>query len=443
MKHFLVLAFAAALYGQQQTMNTQSDDSASGAVAGSGGAMAETPASDTTGTQTGDTNVNSRYTVESVGIANLRHYYLPKSLLEDMQNLVGMRFSSEKFQNLAARISSELHGHQVQFNLARGTDPAHVRVTFEEHGPRTGFDVDVPKVAYTTSQGLSAEGDLIVNVDANKFTFAMLSDGDSLVERATGIRARYDRLAVGSDRIRLGFEFDTYHEQYNRATEDAATQTNDLSALYRNRRNFEPSATVAIAAPLTWAVGLSFQQFEQQYPTVRTESSNAVVTSLRYDRKWEDDSAGSKHRFSAGYSLRAAYAYTRHAVDATYHWRRGRQSAEAMCLAGGISGQAPLFERFVLGNSTTLRGWDKFELDPLGGGRMIYGSAGYGYGKVRTFYDAGAIWDKGAANLNGTGRQGVKHSAGIGVKIEGILLAVAFPIRNDHMEPVFIAGMNF
>lgn len=427
MKHFLVLAFAAALFGHAQTMNTtQSDDSAASLVAG-------TPAS--------DTNVNSRYTVESVGIANLRHYYLPKALLEDMQNLVGMRFSSEKFQNLAARISSELHGHQVQFNLARGTDPAHVRVTFEVHDPRTGFDLDVPKVAYQTSQGLSAEGDLIVNVGANKFTFALLSDGDSLVERATGIRARYDRLAVGSDRIRLGFEFDTYHEQYNRATEDAATQTNDLSALYRNRRNFEPSAAIAIASPLTWTVGVSFQQFEQQYPNVRTESSTAAVTSLRYDRKW-DDPEGAKHRFSAGYSLRAAFAYTRHAVDATYHWRRGRQSAEAAFLAGGISGRAPLFERFVLGNSTTLRGWDKFEIDPLGAGRLIYGSAGYGYRKVRAFYDAGAILDKAPASA-AAGRRGVKQSAGIGMKVEGILLAVAFPLRNDRMEPVFIAGMNF
>lgn len=35
-------------------------------------------------------------------------------------------------------------------------------------------------------------------------TLSILSDGDSLVERATGIRARYDRLPVGSDHIHQG-----------------------------------------------------------------------------------------------------------------------------------------------------------------------------------------------------------------------------------------------
>ena len=69
-------------------------------------------------------------------------------------------------------------------------------------------------------------------------------------------------------------------------------------------------------------------------------------------------------------------------------------------------------------------------------GRVVYGSAEYGYRMMRVFYDSGAIWDKGA-------RAGVKKSAGIGVKVEGILFAVAFPIRSDHMEPIFIAGMNF
>ena len=110
----------------------------------------------------------------------------------------------------------------------------------------------------------------------------------------------------------------------------------------------------------------------------------------------------------------------------------------ALFLAARIryAGKAPLFDRFVLGTSTTLRGWDKYDLDPLGGNRVAYGSVGYGYRMLRTFYDTGAIWDKGT-------RATVRQSAGIGVKVEGILFAVAFPIRSDHMEPIFIAGMNF
>jgi outer membrane protein assembly factor BamA len=424
MKLFLALAFAAAVYAPAQTTLTAP------------------PTDQTEGNSTPETNVNSRYTVESVGIANLRHYHVSRSLLEEMQHLVGDRFSSARFQNLAERISEELHGHQVVFKLSRGADPDHVRVTFEVHAPKTGFDVDVHRVLYNSRQGFSGEGDAVLNVGANQFTFGALSDGDSLVERASGIRARYDRLDVGSDRVRLSFEFDSYHQQYNRATTDAANATNDLAALYRTRQNFEPCATVKIAGPVTWTVGLSFQQLEQQLPAARTDSSNAVVNTLRYDRQWEDSGSG-KHRFSAAYSLRAAtsflgsaFAYTRHAVDVTYHWKRGHQSAEVGFLGGAVAGKAPLFDRFVLGTSTTLRGWDKYDLDPLGGNRVAYGSVGYGYHMLRTFYDTGAIWDKGT-------RAKVRQSAGIGVKVEGILFAVAFPIRGDHMEPIFIAGMNF
>ena len=424
MKYLLVLAFAAGLCLPAQPPAT-----------------ALSP-EDSTGNAPQDANVNSRYMVDSVGIQNLRHYHVSKSLLEDMQNLVGARVNVPRFQDLAQRISDELHGHQVVFKLSRGTDPDHVRVTFEIHAPKTGFDVEVPRVVYNSKQSFTAEGDAVLNMGANAVTFGILSDGDTMVERASGIRARYDRLVVGSERVSLGFEFASYHEQYDGATQSAALASNDLAALYRTRMNFEPSATVKIAGPLTWTVGMSFQQFEQQYPAAQTESSNAVINTLRYDRQWEDSGSG-KHRFSAAYTLRAAtsflgsaMAYTRHAVDATYHWKRGHQSVEAEVLGGAISGTAPLFDRFVLGTSTTLRGWDKYDLDPLGANRVLYGSAGYGYRGLRVFYDTGAIWEKGTPAK-------ARHSAGIGVKLEGILVAVAFPIRNDHVEPVFIAGMNF
>ena len=72
-----------------------------------------------------------------------------------------------------------------------------------------------------------------------------------------------------------------------------------------------------------------------------------------------------------------------------------------------ITGRAPLFERFVLGNSTTLRGWNKYELDPLGGNRMVHNSVEYRYGVFQVFYDSGAIWDSGeTAVLQAFGRSG-------------------------------------
>jgi outer membrane protein assembly factor BamA len=119
------------------------------------------------------------------------------------------------------------------------------------------------------------------------------------------------------------------------------------------------------------------------------------------------------------------------------------QTIEFALVAGLIFGRAPLFERFVLGDDTTLRGWDKYDIDPLGGNRMVHGSVTYGYRIVRVFYDTGAVWDQGTTPE-------IRHSVGVGVSSGlglfqkgAVLLAVAFPIRQGRAEPVFIAGMNF
>ena len=104
--------------------------------------------------------------------------------------------------------------------------------------------------------------------------------------------------------------------------------------------------------------------------------------------------------------------------------------------AGFITGSAPLFERLVLGNSNTLRGWNKDELDPLGGNRMVHNSVEYRYGAFQIFYDAGAIWEGGQPAV-------ARASIGTGIREGPFSLAVAFPIRDGHTDPVFMVGMNY
>jgi len=90
-----------------------------------------------------------------------------------------------------------------------------------------------------------------------------------------------------------------------------------------------------------------------------------------------------------------------------------------------------------------LRGWNKYDLDPLGGNRMAYGSVTYGYRILRVFYDAGSVWDQGTSP---EARQsaGIGVSSGLGILEKGaFLLAVAFPLRQGRADPVLIAGMNF
>ncbi|MGA2877896.1 MAG: BamA/TamA family outer membrane protein, partial [Bryobacteraceae bacterium] len=181
----------------------------------------------------------------------------------------------------------------------------------------------------------------------------------------------------------------------------------------------------------------------------RSESANAVINTLRYHQRWAG-SDDSTQELDAGYSLRAAttvlasdLAYTRHVAHLKYNYSSRTQSVEVKMIAGAIYGQAPLFERFALGDSTLLRGWNKYELDPLGGNRLAYGSVTYGYHIMRVFYDTGSVWDQGKS-LEVKESAGIGVSSGLGVLEKGaFLVALAFPLRQGHTTPVVIAGMNF
>src|SRR4029077_14434955 len=116
---------------------------------------------------------------------------------------------------------------------------------------------------------------------------------------------------------------------------------------------------------------------------------------------WGSAKDAGEHDVRAAYSLRAATqvlesdaVFARHQTDARYRLRRGHQDLSVGFLAGTISGQAPLYERFILGNAETLRGWNKFDLDPLGGSHMAHGSIDYTYRGFLVLYDTGAVWDR-------------------------------------------------
>ena len=402
--------------------------------------------------QSDELNVNSRYTIESVDVNVQRPYKLSTTILEQMHRLIGSHMNDEAVRNLANLLRSELRAHDVTFKLLRGGQPESVKVLFEVEKGASDFDLSIPRFAYNSRQGWTGKGQLTGRVGSNAFSLAGLTDGDTLAERFSGVQAKFERLSVGNERVSLGFELDAYHEQYNQASL-TGIENSEASSLgagaYRSRMNFEPSATFVLAKPLTLTVGMSFEKLEPQDTAAPSESANAVINTLRYHQRWIDSDA-TNQELDAGYSLRAAtkmlgtdLAYARHAVNLRYRLLHDRQSVEVALIAGIIYGHAPLFERFVLGNSGSLRGWDKYEIDPLGGNRMVHGSVTYGYRAVRVFYDTGAVWDQGTPRV-ARHSLGAGISTGLGVFPKGaVLLAVAFPLRDGRADPVFIAGMNF
>jgi len=170
-----------------------------------------------------------------------------------------------------------------------------------------------------------------------------------------------------------------------------------------------------------------------------------VVTTLRYHSRWGSvDKNDGQQDVDASYSLRASTGilesdsiFTRHAAEARYKYRRGHSVVDLAFLAGHITGVAPLFERFVLGTSRTLRGWNKFDLDPRGGSNVAHGSIEYSYRGFLAFYDTGAVWDRPAEREQ-------KQSLGCGFRTkDGFQMAVAFPLRAGHADPIFYAGVGF
>ena len=157
---------------------------------------------------------------------------------------------------------------------------------------------------------------------------------------------------------------------------------------------------------------------EMEGPVLRTESANSVENTLRFHKAWEDGQS-NRQVLDADYTLRAAtralasdYVYARHSAKVRYELAKSHNEVTVDFMAGGLNGRAPLFERFVLGNASTLRGWNKFELDPVGGDRAVHGSIDYRYRFVTVFYDTGVLW-------NGSKATGEKHGTGLGFRSEG------------------------
>jgi hypothetical protein len=400
-------------------------------------------------TQDSETNVNTIYTVETVTIqgegwstsaAADRDKRISSGLRREIAALVGEKLNPTALDDLAKRLRKELHARTVEHHVLRGKQPDYVQVIFDVKVPPTRFDVSVPKFLYQSKQGWSGAVEGTATIHHNGFTFGLISDGDELVERYSGLEARYENDHLGTDKARLGFEFDSFHEQWNSASL-AALPAGAESNLYRTRQNFQPTVAWLVARPLRLTFGASFERLEQQGPMARMEAANALLAAANFHQQVEG--SDYQHNFNGEYDLRMGtraigsdFVYQRHRWQFRYSLRHGKHLLIDEASAGFIGGEAPLFERFALGNSTTLRGWNKFDIDPLGGNRMVHNSVEYRYGIFQAFYDTGAIWDNGQSVI-------ARNSIGAGLRQGPFFLAMALPLREGRCYPVLMVGMNY
>jgi outer membrane protein assembly factor BamA len=401
-------------------------------------------------TQSPELNVNSRYTIESSQVTGRLSHNVSKPLRRDIERIVGTKLDQNIVNGLRDRLAQEFRNAAVNVRVARGTKAEHVTVSFEvSRREKSDFDVNVPKALYHARQGWSGgvEGEFRWN--DNVFRLGTISDGDALMERFAGVNAGYERDRIGTDAIGARFRVESYRAQWNSATlnqfslpSGTAPAYPGLPAIYRTRQTFAPEIVFRPKKDIEISAGVRVANFETQYPVARTESANAITTGVRLRHTWEG-TGDTDQELSGGYSLissisglGADYRYTRHAVDARYEMKHKDHTLMLAFLAGSVSGDAPMFDRFVLGNFSTLRGWNKYDLAPVGGSRVAHGSVEYRYDNFEVFYDTGTIWDP-------QRNPGQKHSVGGGLHYRGFHIAVAFPLKSGKTDPIFMLGTAF
>jgi outer membrane protein assembly factor BamA len=200
-----------------------------------------------------------------------------------------------------------------------------------------------------------------------------------------------------------------------------------------------PEVTVRLWPHLGVSGGLMATWLDSLTPGT-TSQVNAITFGLSSGRRWVTD-AGT-HTLSGSYELHAAPGfngdldYTRHLVTGKYHLRQGRSTLIGDVRFGRATGDVPLFDRFVVGDTNTLRGWNKFDLNPAGGTRMSYQSVEYRYWFLGVFLDAGSVWDA-------SGHADTKYSTGFGLQDDHAFITVAFPLEDTDHAVTFMMGLRF
>ena len=130
-------------------------------------------------------------------------------------------------------------------------------------------------------------------------------------------------------------------------------------------------AEVCVHAGAQHRRGVSIAELDPLAPVTDSQMANAAVASIDYNRP--DDSADCEHRVEAASASAPDPAARKRSLHIELsgqgtHWKYpASHRVQATGMAGAITGHPPLFERFALGDSTTLRGWDKFDIAPAGG----------------------------------------------------------------------------
>ena len=411
-------------------------------------------------------NINARYVIESVSVSPKFEKGVPKPLMDELQALRGKRLDAEEGQRLSKKIADSLTGYgelHVKPRFERGSQPGQLRVIFEvtETGTWLGFHrlgvSTVPKFVYHAYQGWSTAMDIPIGGDDLQFTFGFaIANEDDLLEQYSGVRIRFASRNVGTKRLGAGIELSHYGQSWREATLFTVAADPTIPQAYDGRTTVEPNLTFAFNRHFRVSGGVSVSELETLEPLDVLDPPDPVeldesgqsmmastgVFSAAFDQRWPAG-PGRSHEVTGSYELRISSEglgsdldYTRHLAIASYRFRHGRSALIAGARFGRSHGSVPLFERFAIGDTSTLRGWNKFDINPAGGTRLIYSTLEYRWRCAAVFVYAGSVWDP---NTDSSTR----WSTGFGCHGNKFFLTLGVPLNADDVNVTFMTGVRF
>ena len=180
-----------------------------------------------------------------------------------------------------------------------------------------------------------------------------------------------------------------------------------------------------------------YESWMPQTPEERRKENFGVTRSITFGRVYDSrDNVYDPHEGKRiGYSVEWAggmggdFDFTKWTADWRYYFRAGGESVWALNLgAGYASGDMPLSQRFTMGGSDTLRG---YEDDQFRGNSMLKATLEYRFPIVKKvqgvlFTDNGYAWDKRHEDEFDMGL--LKNSYGVGLRINSPL----GPVKLDY-----------
>jgi hypothetical protein len=362
----------------------------------------------------------------------------------------GQTADPEEAERLETRLKAEFPDYDVTRRTVRGSQSGRVTLVFDlrrsESSRYLRFEPLKSNALYHSDQGWGAYLDAGIGGGRDfRFTpiFA-LDAADDLVEEYSGVGLRFETRTLGTERLGASLEWSWFDQSWRDQTLSALAVNPGLPGLYEDRTTLTPLVKFALTRQLWISGGVSIVELDpldSPFSIPESRMANAAIGSIGYNL-WHRPSGGGRHGFDAIFTVRSGMKelesdleYTRSFGQAGYSYQWGKHRVLMSGMGGVISGDAPLFERFTLGDSRTLRGWNKYDIAPAGTDQMVHASVEYRYRILALFLDSGAVWNKGEE------RQ-FRVSTGFGITSGPFFMTVGFPINTDNLRAVFTIGIR-